>query len=132
MKPVTQSRTGKDGNCFSACLASILEIPLAKVPEFGGDDVWLQNVQRFLGAKGMYYVQVPALAEETLATAFAAGYVFHTIEGVSPRGGLHACVGRNGRLIWDPHPQDGTGRGLVSVECYGLLCRSLNQKEGSQ
>jgi hypothetical protein len=28
MRPVTQTRTGSVGNCFAACLASILETPL--------------------------------------------------------------------------------------------------------
>lgn len=38
MKPVDQEIISKgDGDCFSACLASLLEIPLAQVPKFRRD-----------------------------------------------------------------------------------------------
>jgi len=48
------------------------------------------------------------------------------IEGKSPRGGLHAVVGRNGKIVHDPHPQDGTGRGLVRIDNFGLICARMN------
>lgn len=34
MKPVMQTTFGNYGNCFQACLASVLEIPLDSIPEF--------------------------------------------------------------------------------------------------
>lgn len=107
---------------MNACLASILEIPEADVPDFlGTDQEWLAQLQQWLAPQGLYYVQIQP-SEPTVKAAFAAGELYHTIEGLSPRGGMHACVGLNGRLVFDPHPQDGTGRGLVKVHCYGLLC----------
>jgi hypothetical protein len=114
---------GAEGRCFEAALASILEIPESDVPDFGKDEAqFLRDTEAFLGKFGLYYVQVlptmPGIEE-----AFATGTVYHTIEGKSPRGGLHACVGRNGKIVHDPHPSDGTGRGLVRVDCYGLLCK---------
>ncbi|HJX53533.1 MAG TPA: hypothetical protein VJ801_12270 [Polyangia bacterium] len=129
MTPVTQTRTGEDGNCFAAALASILEIPLHVVPEFGGDDVFVANIQRFLAEHGLYYVRV-APDDPALERAFESGDVFHTIEGVSPRGGEHATVGLNGEIVHDPHPQDGTGRGLVSVDAFGLLCARMSRPPG--
>ncbi len=127
MKAVTQTRVGEDGNCFAACLASILELPIYDIPEFGGDDEWLGNVQAFLAGHGLYYVQISP-DEPSVEAAFSIGEVYHTIEGISPRGGPHAIVGRNGRPCWDPHPQDGTGRGLVEVECFGLLCERMSHE----
>jgi hypothetical protein len=121
MKPQVQSRTGKNGRCIEACFASILEIPESQVPDFGQDDVFLRNVQAFLKPYGLYYVQVP-VNTPGIQQAFRGGKIFHTIEGKSPRGGLHACVGESGKMVWDPHPQDGTGRGLVRIDCFGLLC----------
>jgi hypothetical protein len=123
MTPVTQTRVGeKVGNCFAACLASILNLEMADIPEFSTDeDLWLNDIQEFLATHGLYYVQLPP-EEPTLLAAFEHGTLFHTIEGTSPRGGQHACVGENGELVWDPHPDDGTGHGLVHVECFGLLC----------
>jgi hypothetical protein len=119
MWEITQTRTGKDGNCFAACISSIFEIPLEEIPEFG-DASFLDDVDTFLEPRGLYYVQVP-LDDESLSVVFRKGHILSTIEGLSPRGGLHACVALNGKLIWDPHPQDGTGRGLVREDCYGLF-----------
>jgi len=37
VRPVDQTSYGAlDGNCFSACIASILEVPLTAVPYFWG------------------------------------------------------------------------------------------------
>lgn len=125
MNFVIQSRTGPNGNCFAACLASILDIPLRSIPDFGGDREFLGNIAEFLKPRGLLYVQVPP-DDVVLKTMFSTGETLHTIEGRSPRGGQHAVVGCNGRMIHDPHPQDGTGRGLVTVECFGLLCQRFS------
>jgi hypothetical protein len=123
MTPVTQTRVGEEvGNCFAACLASILDLEMADIPEFSTDeDLWLHDVQQWLATRGLYYVQM-APTDPGLQSAFENGTLYHTIEGTSPRGGQHACVGENGEIVWDPHPNDGTGHGLVGVECFGLLC----------
>lgn len=116
MKPVTQSRVGEDGTCFRACVASILEVPEERVPDFGAfgnEECWWNDIQDWLGKAGMQYRRVPVDGTKP------SGY--STIEGVSPRGGLHACVALDGKLIHDPHPQDGTGRGLVEPRWYGLF-----------
>jgi len=129
MIQVTQTRTGPQGNCFSACLASILEVPIHVIPDFGGDDVFLFNVQAFLAQYGLYYVQVES-DDAAVEAAFNQGEVLHTIEGTSPRGGQHAVVGISGEMVWDPHPEDGTGRGLVEVDCFGLLCERMSRPIG--
>lgn len=114
MKPVTQSRVGENGRCFPACLASILEIPEKQVPDFPkSDDEFYAAVDRFLDPYNLQYRQVP------ITDATPMGW--HTIEGISPRGGQHAIVGFNGKPVHDPHPQDGTGRGLVEPNLWGLL-----------
>jgi hypothetical protein len=112
VRPLTQTRVGDNGNCFATCLASILE---CKVPEFGDgtDEEFFAAADKFLDGHGLTYRRVP------VDGAKPSGY--STIEGVSPRGGLHACVARDGKLVHDPHPQDGTGRGLVEPRYYGLL-----------
>jgi len=121
--PLTQTRTGEpDGNCFATALASILE---CAVPEFDGprrynfgsrdkgvDDYWA-NVDGWLRSKGLEYHQEP------ITNPPPSGW--HTVEGISPRGGLHAVVGKNGKMIHDPHPQDGTGRFLREPLKWGVL-----------
>lgn len=106
---------------MAASLASILEVPLESIPDFGEGDEFMEDVADFLAEHGLYYVQISP-DDTTFASMCESGDIFHTIEGVSPRGGQHAVVGLCGDMVWDPHPEDGTGHGLVSVECFGLLC----------
>lgn len=124
MIPVTQSRVGERGTCFRACIASILNLPERAVVDFDGprryyhdrriglDDYWA-NVEGWLAQRGLRYRRVPVDGARPMG--------WSTIEGVSPRGGLHACVAYDGELVHDPHPQDSTGRGLVEPRWYGLL-----------
>ena len=110
MKPVTQSKVGAHGRCFPACVASILEVPESSVP--GYED--MPDVYQWLERRGLQYAQAPIEG-----TPAPVGY--HIIEGISPRGGQHAVVGLNGKTVHDPHPQDGTGRGLTKPERWGML-----------
>ena len=113
MKSVTQSKVGAHGRCFPACVASILEVPEASVP--GYEDT--PDVYQWLAKRGLEYRQVPIDGNPA-----PVGY--HIIEGISPRGGQHAVVGLDGKIVHDPHPQDGTGRGLVKPEHWGMLLPS--------
>lgn len=56
MEPVFQTMHGeKHGNCFAACIASLLEIPLEDVPQFGDNDWWLKEINEFLSHYGYAY-----------------------------------------------------------------------------
>lgn len=124
MRRVVQSRTGEDGNCFAACLASILNLPLSSVPEMSTDDQ-AERANTFLAGRGLSYRRVPIDGRKPSG--------WSTIEGVSPRGGMHACVARDGELAWDPHPiEDGTGQGLVEPRYYGLIERLPGRAKDSQ
>lgn len=114
MIPQTQSRVGKRGRCFPTCIASILDIDERDVPDLDNTD--RAQVDKFLAPYGYYYREVGTDVRPL-------GY--HIILGVSPRGGNHSVVGRDGKLVHDPHPQDGTGRGLVKAYGYGILCKKL-------
>ena len=114
MKPQVQSKIGKKGRCLNACLASILEVPEKSVPDFPSGAGYFQAIDAFLKPFGVHYVQRPVTD--------APPKNWHTIEGVSPRGGMHAVVGKNGKFIFDPHPvEDDPRRGLVKPERWGVL-----------
>jgi hypothetical protein len=110
MIPKEQTRIGEGGNCFATALASILETP---IPEFGfGDDYW-RRVRAYLAKRGLAYKRVPLSQRPQ-------GY--STVEGISPRGGLHACVAKDGKFVHDPHPiSDDPRRGLAEPQYYGEL-----------
>lgn len=101
MIPVYQTVFGDHGNCFAACVASIMELRLADLPsEFVGHDEWAE----WLMARGMAMKtrKWPGLPngqpwpENTYVIA----------DGDSPRGFLrgHAVVAFNGMVVHDPFP----------------------------
>lgn len=106
MIPVFQTKFGHpDGNCGSAAVASILELPISEVPDLKGEDGgWFVVLLEFLRGRG--------LRPEVYARSVLPKYAYAFVSGMGPRGWRHACVwwggGGNGRIVHDPHP-DGTG-----------------------
>ena len=116
MKPVMQDKFGLGGNCLSACIASLLELPLSEVPSFHGDfpentaednpeavQVFWANVHRFLNARGYGMFHMDIDSPEDLK--FMSGYFL--IGGKSPRGYSHSVIYTKEGLAHDPHPEGG-------------------------
>lgn len=113
VKPVKQNRVAPlQGNCASACLASIFEIPIEEV--FDGEPGEEGAVQRkelgfwhglkdWLMARGLMYAAIQH-----------APYGYSIAIGPSPRLKIqgsdkpepHACIALDGNLIHDPHPDN--------------------------
>jgi len=110
--PVIQSRVGENGTCFRASIASLLELPESKIPDWpkANED---SGVNPWLVERGLRYSEVPASDPPPVG--------YHLALGKSPRGGEHAVVMEDGELVHDPHPEDGTGQGLVDADRWGVL-----------
>ena len=112
--PVTQTLFGRDGNCYAACLSSILEIPIERGTGTHGGH--LDAVNRFLATRNLAIVRVPYRAEAWEKMNRGAWCV---LAGRSPRGDfLHAVVGRDGRIVFDPHPSRSGIATLASVDLF--------------
>lgn len=132
MKPVMQTR-GYDpaapageqrGNCWTACIASLLGLPIEDVPDFvqievdGGED-WWGHTWRFLNGRG-YLLTIVDLTDPGDGPYIQCG--------LSPRSPAadgkavyHAVIHEGGRLVHDPHPD---GLGVVSIEdAYAVVPR---------
>lgn len=137
--PVNQNHFGhRDGNCFSACIASLLELPLEAVPTFyiygEPDDIWTLRLDRFLepfGLYGLHFIVDPPVYEPVreglyrLHSSKTPGRpltvppgVLHIRAGMSPRGHSHAVLARGHEVVHDPSPLK---TGLLSVEGFSLL-----------
>ena len=120
MIPIDQSVLGARGNCFSACLASLLEIPIEDVPFFLSEpgDVsrfqWAERLDAWLEPFGLYALHF--FADPARPGAFPG--VLHIMTGMSPRGRPHAVIGKGRFVVHDPHP-DKTG--LSSLDGFCLL-----------
>jgi hypothetical protein len=119
---VHQDRFGDEGNCYSACLASVFGVPLTDVPNFhdiakGDDEAWFVAVRDWLRPKG-FGVMCVSTSEAGLEKYEGLLIVC----GQSPRdpelNRLHAVVFERGAMVHDPHP-DNTG--ILCVDSVDLL-----------
>ena len=114
----TQSLIGPNGNCLQTAIESVLNLPLGTLPPQAHPVAYYYRVlNNFLTTLEWHYRNVAPGA------MLAPGW--HVLIGASPRtagleGKLHATVGYNGRLAWDPHP---SRAGLVDVRQWGILDR---------
>lgn len=119
MIEVEQTILGKEGNCFSACLASLLEIKIEDVP-YLNEDNWIVNTNKFLMENyNSYYMEFDVLPSN--CPFKLKGY--HIINGLSPRSEgfprlYHAVIGKDGKMVFDPHPSKD---GLQNINGYGIL-----------
>lgn len=116
MKPVDQEfmhGNGRHGDCFRACVASILELPLSEVPHFNqlaadaGDVMeWSTLFAQWCGERGVDFYS-------TEADAKPPGWAI--MSGPAGRGPLHSVVAFCGEMKHDPHP---SRAGLQSVRDF--------------
>ncbi len=125
MRPVDQTILGRGpefneppGDCFAACIASILEVPLADVPNFCAEKAWYTALNLWLGPRGLYYVEVLVPDD----APYVRDWGFHVISGDGPRGCRHSIVGFGGKMVHDPHPsRAGLLAGSKEPKEFGLL-----------
>jgi hypothetical protein len=117
VRPVNQTTYGPIyGNCISACVASILEIPIETVPFFVDANWW----PRFLGWLDGYGLAATEIEAGLPAPGFTIAFGPST--RLPNRG--HACVALDGAIVHDPHP---SREGLPLVACYVALHGSNGQ-----
>jgi hypothetical protein len=101
--PVFQSRPGPGGDCFAACVASILEVGPGDVPDHDGPR-WASRWRRWLNERGLT-VDFRSGDGRPLADQDdpPAGYA---IVGQKVLGGsIHAVVCMGGAIVHDPSPR---------------------------
>ena len=99
MKPVYQTKTGpKEGNCFAAAIASILEISIDAIPDIL-EDTTFAILNTYLKTRDLQYFEVTIKENETFSLP---GY--YIIVGRSPRSYWvdHCLVGYKGKAVHDP------------------------------
>jgi hypothetical protein len=112
MKPVEQRVVSPDaGDCFSACIASILELPLERVPTIHGDNSWDRWMDWFEAANASLVLLD--------SNPPPPGYAIRSILSYAFEARTHAVVSFNGVVVWDPSPH----RRDLADECYGQWTR---------
>lgn len=115
MKPVDQTITGDRGDCFRACLASILEVPTLDVPHFfdEAEDMHAATIQ-WLAPKGIAFLAMYFLNPTVLQSTHFDFSMYCILGGYGPRKNergdyrMHAVVARTlpwgVEIVHDPHP----------------------------
>jgi len=108
------------GNCFATCVGCILDININDVPNLSWiSPNWREDTNQWLNQFKLYFVDFELPGD--LRDEQVKYWGYHIIFGDSPRGDgvRHSVVGYQGKMIFDPHP-DNTG--LVGDDFeYGLL-----------
>jgi len=92
MTPVMQNIEGPEGNCFEACVASILDLPLESVSDFGRDDDWYLFLLEWLDDRDL-----DGKTHKNQPPGLAIG-----VQKIQPTGATHAVVYQDGVMIHDP------------------------------
>lgn len=103
MKPVMQTKTAEgEGNCFNACVASLLEIEIDTIPEWEEKPGWSLEFEKWLSARFRMY---PIWINRPFSLR---PFGYYILSGKSPRGeDHHSIVMFNGEFSHDPFPGGG-------------------------
>jgi hypothetical protein len=117
MKPVRQTiftnlKTGKLGNCFAACIASLLEVPLNEVPRLEKIERTERNriVVEFLARRGYSFESHSGMPPYTLHD-----YVIACFEIPCTAKVVHCVIWKDGKIVHDP-------RGKKAVPLENMVC----------
>lgn len=108
------------GNCYAACIASILELPITEVPNvevfYHMDNGYHSEVMlTFLQSKGWdlcnderYRCFHTVFTDKNYSEMDKMQKIlkddYYLASGKSARGVQHICIFKNGNLVHDPHP----------------------------
>jgi len=127
MKEVDQTILGdKCGNCLSACLASILEMPITDFPDYSewSDNDWIYKYNNFLGKIG-YGLLICGPNNDLFVPDIHGIKTYHIINGISSRSTeQHSVVGYNGFMIFDPHP---SRAGLIDITSWIFIIKIFSK-----
>lgn len=115
MKPQLQTTFGGEdapdqekGNCFATCVATVLGIDVAGVPNFCVKESWWTDTQGWLGERGLALISCEV-------RDWAPAAALSIASGPGPRGHRHCVVYDGNGLVHDPHP---SGGGLLKVDAH--------------
>jgi hypothetical protein len=126
MNPVFQTKFGKPlGNCHAACLASIFEIELDSIPNFGHRSDWYLKFIDWC-RRELQLTPIDIDIDDYENALFYKPLGYHLINGLSVSGDYwHSVVGLNGEIAHDPNPD---GPALKEAKTYTVFISSLGWK----
>ena len=125
MKPVMQKVVSAgEGDCMSACLASILELPLDRVPNFYvGKGDWFNQLWKFLERAHLEWggQRVPVIALSK--SNGIDGYFMAVVQSINFPEKTHAVVFKGKEFVHDPSPLKSKEWTIDDVKYFYILER---------
>ncbi len=125
---------GQYGDCFRACIASLMDMPAESVPHvlenYGAEEDadFIGRMNDWLRPHGFLFLEFPTACDEDNLSRVSRGYFYdlhYVLLGTSPRGCNHNAIYKAGDLVHDPHPDGGGIIGPAEDGFYwlGFLAR---------
>jgi hypothetical protein len=108
MKPVMQTKFGEDGNCFAACVASILEVSIDEVPWLKEPENWEDYSLRLNNyLKEKHNLKLFAFEYDLVTNHYPDILTdgFYIVSGKIEGGLEHSVIYKNGELVHDSNPK---------------------------
>lgn len=103
MVRVHQSEHGPGGDCYAACLATVLELPLSEVPDLRGDPRWGERLRAWLKPRGWRAAFIRGNGQPIdRQDWFPPGWSILGHRTVGRAGHVHAALFHDGALYHDP------------------------------
>ena len=125
MIPVFQQHShipaiGEYGDCFSACLASILELDIDDVPHFtkynlSDDDFW-SLVKKWIIRQGYSFLHIPFDGDPRQFFGDSNPNIYYILCGCNEDGIPHSIVCKGNEMIHDPAGGEGLATGTFYDE----------------
>ena len=114
-RPTLQTTFGEDGNCMSACIATLFNISIDDVP-IHYEENWLVDMSVWMSEKFGKYMVCCRFEEIEDATKFLCGSMMITgVDSPHPQVERHSVITRDGEVIFDPMVGE-TSRPLIKDE----------------
>lgn len=104
---------GQYGDCHRTAIACLLDMPRDSVPNFGEHygsvEKFYKAEREFLESVGLAKVSVvyQGTLDQVLTTMGAVNPgAYYILGGTSKSGFGHSVIGRGGKIVWDPHPDE--------------------------
>lgn len=100
--PTLQTKFGKEGNCLSACIATLYPVDINEVPLFSDDDLnWVSYFSSwFQGRFNKFVITVRVLEDDI--ELFKGSLVIASILSPHPEVERHAVITKGGKIVFDP------------------------------
>lgn len=117
MTPIVQTSYGRrSGNCLTACVASVLDVPIASLPEFCVDGEWFARLDAYCQEHGLFLLYWRHSERVPICCLNAYVILLLELEGEEE---LHAVVAKTSVTTKEPVTEEEIERGAALAEDAG-------------